>query len=574
MDARRASIAATRSVANPHRQLPLIPKNASIGAVDAYADRDFLVGCFVDAGWLREASDCGSRRSIVLGRTGAGKSALLLELARIEENVIQIDPSEFAFRYIENSSIIQFFQAAGTNLDLFYRLLWRHVLVVELLRKRYKLEHQNDAYGLLDQINQWVKFSPGKKAALDYLRKWGEKFWETTEVRARELTTRFENELRAGVHVDSQLVDLGAGGASKLLEQQKEEVIHRGNQVVSAIQIRELRDIISLLGEKVFTDSRARYYVVVDKLDDNWAQDETRYRLIKALIEEIRSFRELKNVKILAAIRQDLLLEVIDQTRSAGFQEEKYQDYYLGLRWDQSDLERFVDKRIIELYRRQNVALDSGCKDILPTVKRGRPDPLQYVIQRTLMRPRDVIAFVNECLKLGAGRERVSWKVIRSAEGSYSDRRMKAIQDEWRTHYPSIDYLLEMLRGIPSKFNRSDVHAEKIDGVIVDCTQVKGNDPCVRIARNLVNPESKASNKIFLDEALRILYKVGAIGVRFAKNEPVSWSFLHEDELTSGATRRAIEIQVHKMLWRALGTRILDDEIFPVDEDEEAAGAA
>lgn len=557
------------SVASAQRRPLLIAKNASIGAVDAYEDKSFLQDCFVDPGWLGDLRDCSNRRSVVLGRTGAGKSALFVQLGRLEDNVIEIDPSEFAFRFLENSTILQFFQAAGVNLDLFYRLLWRHVLVVELLRKRFRLAHPNDSLGLLDQINQWVKFNPGRRAALDYLRKWGEKFWETTEVRTRELTKKFEDELKTGLGINSELVALGASGVARLEQQQREEIVTRGNDVVSAIQMRELRDVISLLGEKVFNDDRVKYFVVVDKLDENWAKDETRYRLIRSLIEEIKSFRELKNVKILAAIRQDLLLEVIDQTRDAGFQEEKYEDYYLHLRWSLSDLERVVQERVAAMFRRQYSGAAVRFDEVFPTIKRGRPNPLTYILQRTLMRPRDAIAFVNECLKLAENRERVSWRAIRAAEASYSDRRLKALSDEWVGHYPSVGVLLELLRGMPSRFHRSDFRQEVLDGAIVKCAELKGEDPCIRIAKELLEPETKATPKHFLEEAIRALYKVGIVGVKFGKNEPVSWSFTHEGEINRADTRRAVAFHVHKMCWRGLTTRVLQEDMEMLEEDDD-----
>lgn len=549
----------------------LIVKNASIGAVDAYEDTEYRSACFVDPGWLSEARDLDSRRSVILGRTGAGKSALLLELARVEDNVIEIDPSEFAFRYIENSNVIQFFQAAGVNLDLFYRLLWRHVLVVELLRRRFRLKDQNDSLGFLDQVNQWVRFNPARKAAMDYLRRWGEKFWETTEVRARELTKKFEDELKVGLKVGNDLLSMGADGAARLGLQEREEIIARGNEVVSGIQIRELRDVISILSEKVFTDERAKYFVVVDKLDENWAKDQTRYRLIRALVEEIRSFRELRNVKILAAIRQDLLLEVFDHTREAGFQEEKYHDYFFHLRWSTSDLERLIQLRIGELYRKKYSADSVRFEDVFPVVKRGRPEPMRYIIQRTLMRPRDAIAFVNECLRLAENRERVSWKVTRAAEGAYSDRRMKAVSDEWRSHFPSIDPLIELVRGLPSKFGRSEVVDDRLEAAIIRCATLPGSDPCIDVAKSMLDPSSRGSRRAFLDEAIRVLYKVGLIGARFAKNEPISWAFSHEDELGKGDTRRTISLHVHKMAWRGLGIRILDEEgeLQKFDEDDD-----
>lgn len=556
-------------MSNPDRRATLIAKNASIGAVDAYEDYEYRRECFIDAGWLSEAKDCASRRSIVLGRTGAGKSALLLELAEEEDNVIEIDPSEFAFRFIENSTVLQFFQAAGVNLDLFYRLLWRHVLVVELLKKRFRLTHQNDSLGFLDQLNQWVRFNPGRKAATDYLRKWGEKFWETTEVRARELTRKFEDELTSKLQLGPELISLGASGVARLGTQEREDVIARGNDVVSAIQVRELRDVISLLGEKVFNDDRAKYFVVIDKLDENWARVQTRYRLIRALVEEIRSFRALRNVKILAAIRYDLLLEVIDETREAGFQEEKYQDYFLNIRWGTSDLEQLVDRRITELYRRKYQAAAVRFSDLFPTIKRGRPDPLRYILQRTLMRPRDAIAFVNECFRLAENRERVSWKIIRAAEGTYSDRRVKAICAEWRAHYPSIDVIVELLRDLPSRFGRSDINA-RLESAIVRCAAMQGSDACIVIAKDMLDPGSKSSDKAFLDEALRMLYKVGLLGARFAKNEPISWAFSHEDELGRGEVRRAISFHVHKMAWRGLGVRVLtdEDELHGLEDDD------
>lgn len=549
----------------------LIAKNASIGAVDAYEDVEYRAQCFVDAGWLADATDTDSRRSIVLGRTGVGKSALLLEVAERNEGVIEIDPGEFSFRYLENSTVIQFFQSAGVNLDFFYRLLWRHVLVVELLRKRFRLNHENDSAGFLDQLNQWVKFNPGRKAAMDYLRKWGEKFWETTEVRARELTTKFEDELKAGIQVGPEFLSMGAEGAGRLGREEREEIITRGNAVVNAIQVRELRDVISLLAEKVFNSDRAKYLIVIDKLDEGWARDETRYRLIKALIDEIRSFRALRGVKILAALRQDLLLEVFDNTRESGFQEEKYQDYLLHLRWSIEDLEMLIQKRIGEMYRRK---YDSGAvrfEDIFPSVKRGRPEPMRYILQRTLKRPRDAIAFVNECLKLAESRERVSWKAIRAAENHYSKTRIKAVCDEWRAHYPSIDEVVEILRDLPSRVGRNDFLGPRIDRIAVKVSQLSGSDPCIDVAKQMLDPNAKVSERTMLDEVLRVLYKAGLIGARFAKNEPISWAFSHEDELGKGDARRAISIHVHKMAWRGMGTRIHveDDDAAAIEDDDQ-----
>jgi hypothetical protein len=58
-----------------------------------------------------------------------------------------------------------------------------------------------------------------------------------------------------------------------------------------------------LLAEYSFDDPQKNYYIIIDQLDDNWAENDTRYKFIRALIEEIKVFRKIKNIKIIAALR-------------------------------------------------------------------------------------------------------------------------------------------------------------------------------------------------------------------------------------------------------------------------------
>lgn len=55
----------------------------TVGAADADDDR-FLIDCFVDTGDLGILLDCREARSILVGRTGGGKSALLKVLLSLE----------------------------------------------------------------------------------------------------------------------------------------------------------------------------------------------------------------------------------------------------------------------------------------------------------------------------------------------------------------------------------------------------------------------------------------------------------------------------------------------------------
>lgn len=112
----------------------IVRPGISVGALSAEDDASFLQNCFVDTVDVNRICDINSPRSIVLGRTGSGKSALLLRVEETQKNVVRINPDSLSLNYISNSDILKFFEELDIDLDLFYQLLWRHVLVVEILQ--------------------------------------------------------------------------------------------------------------------------------------------------------------------------------------------------------------------------------------------------------------------------------------------------------------------------------------------------------------------------------------------------------------------------------------------------------
>ncbi|UPK38207.1 hypothetical protein IVB18_13640 [Bradyrhizobium sp. 186] len=72
-------------------------------------------------------------------------------------------------------------------------------------------------------------------------------------------------------------------------------------------------------------------------------------------------------------------------------------------------------------------------------------DPFEYMVERTLMRPRDIIAFVNECLRPAQGKYEVPATIIKQAEIEFSRIRREALEQEWQSAFPSIKKLLDFL---------------------------------------------------------------------------------------------------------------------------------
>ena len=151
-----------------------------------------------------------------------------------------------------------------------------------------------------------------------------------------------------------------------LSQEQKTEITNRAKRVVSDLQIKKLSDLMDLLQDKVFNDRQKRYFLLIDKLDENWAETETRLRFIRALIEEIRTFSKLKNVTIIIALRRDLVDAVFENTRDSGVQQEKYESYLVPLKWTVEELEELIEKRLNQVYRNQYTNEDVQFNDVFP----------------------------------------------------------------------------------------------------------------------------------------------------------------------------------------------------------------
>jgi hypothetical protein len=91
-----------------------------IGAADALEDQEFLSQCFLDTGLLGVLRNVDDPRRIVLGRTGSGKTALILELERKEPRCIRIAPESLALPYVSNSTVLDFVSRLGVKLDVFF----------------------------------------------------------------------------------------------------------------------------------------------------------------------------------------------------------------------------------------------------------------------------------------------------------------------------------------------------------------------------------------------------------------------------------------------------------------------
>lgn len=531
-------------------------KHMSIGEADAENDRNYLSDCFVDIGDYGVLVDTSAPQSILLGRTGVGKSALIDHLEENKERVIRIEPEELALRHISNSTILKFFESLNVNLDIFYSLLWQHTFAVELIKNNYGIDSQQSKIKFLESLRLKLSGNQKKLEAIKYIEEWGDKFWVDTETRIKQFTEKLENNLRDTINANVPGVKLECGDSIRLSKEKMSEVVHYANKVVSSVQIEKLARIIKLLAEDIFTDPQKEIFILIDRLDENWVDDELRYKLVRSLIETIKKFRNVKPVKIVVTLRDDLLNLVLRKTLNSGFQPEKYNSLFLKVGWNKEQIKNVLDKRINFLLKHKYTNSEVCFDDVFPA-KIDKVSTSDYILDRTLLRPRDAIIFVNECLIEAQGKTEISNSIIKIAEQSYSHGRLDSLKYEWRIEHPYLGSYVELLAKKEASFKVDKIKKDELELLILKLEEDGFASPDIvcDTARRYMKAKYPLTDKLleeFKHQVLFVLYRTGIAGVKIDGVSSVKWVHNRTQNLTAQKIQNNSIIYIHKMLWRAL----------------------
>lgn len=450
-------------------------KSDKVGVADAKADSATLLVNFVETGDYDAITDFTKPERFILGRAGVGKTALITRLAHEKDNVITIEPESLSLGYISNSTIIQTLSELGVDFGLFYKLLWRHVLVVEILKHHFGISDENTQVSVLDKLRSMFSQNKQTKShikALEYMEKFGNKFWEETNHRIKEIKEKIESDLEGELGANIHTIKASIKAGTKVTNEQTIEIIHKAQDIINSVQMKELSGLMNMLDDAI-DDRQKHYYLIIDKLDESWVDENIRYELIMALIETIKDFAVVKQVKPMVVLRSDLLSKVYDQTSRAGFQEEKFASLNLHVSWTKEQMAEMLDKRIDYLIKSRYTKKVVTHLDILPDFVKGRP-ALDYMIDRTLMRPRDLIDFFNTCIEEAIDSPVVTEAMIIQAEREYSRNRRSAVRDEWRSEYPNLPEWDQLLDSMDKEFFISDLALNKIEQIALTAT--RGNE--------------------------------------------------------------------------------------------------
>jgi hypothetical protein len=527
----------------------VLRRGAGIGTGNAETDDDFLFDCFVEYPPVEDCRRASSPVMVVAGRTGSGKTAILRFLEHESRRTASIDPFDMSMSYVSNSDALRFLNAIGADLDLFFQVLWKHVLCIEYIRLRWDVDNVDKSRNIFVKLFDGFARDERKRKSLDYIRAWQGKFWITMDQNIKEITESVERKLHAEIGGEIDKFKAGGQYDKRLSREKKSEIVARTRKIISSDQLSELHGVIEMLATQ---DADLRtYYLTIDRLDERWVDDSVRFRMVKGLMESLKTFRRIKNLKILVALREDVLERVVQETADISFQREKFEDLMVRLRWTRPELRQLVDRRLNSLFKRQYTGALIGFSDIFPP-NIGAKDTFEWLTERTLMRPRDVIAFVNECIDAANGQPSVSVTAVRKAEVDFARKRRDALVQEWRSAYP---LLSEVLNLFTSRRKSGVDLLELIDKVDDFCTRTWSSpriaqDPVWELCHLYADGGRRTAFDV-LAELAAILYRAGGIGIKVSAQDRFAYARVDQPLISPQLLSPDSKVRLHPMLHAA-----------------------
>lgn len=533
----------------------IITRDIRVGKNAAEEDLEILFDCFVDSVALHDALDLNNNASIISGRTGSGKSAIIQYILN-REKTAYLSPLEMAMTHISNSDVMRFLNDIGADLNLFFQAIWKHVLLVEYIRLKYNLTDETKSKTWFNSIYERFRADRSKAKAVEYLEKYSGNLWITMDENVKHLTDSYEERIQAELKVDVSKFASRAGFGANMSQQHKSEYIARVRKIMNAEQLQDLSKVINLLSESP-QYGRESYYILIDHLDERWVDESIKYKLINALVEALTKFRPIRTLKIIVALRTDVIERSIQENEDSAFQREKFRDKLIPIEWSEKQLKELINKRIGYSFRRKYSPQRQVLFEDIFTQRVRNQSAFDYMVDRTLLRPRDFISFTNLCLEAAETKSEISPTDVVHAEVRYSQYRYEALLDEWRVAYPQLQQIMPLIRNRESSFRLNEISDETVDNISLEIMSSKHllSNQLTRASNLLVEDPCPKNRYAFKKSVASILYRVGAVGLKLSPQEPTIYSYKDRPIVPPEDISEECGVRVVKMLYAYLRTQ-------------------
>jgi hypothetical protein len=410
-----------------------------LGAIDADAD-GLLDQCFEDHEAYINAR--AHKKFLILGRKGSGKTAIYRKLLR-EKDYARFsfghDFTDYPWQLHNHQSI------AGVPDEQRFFQSWRYLILMTiskiLLNQDHSQPYCDEAMDALAKVERFVADTYGTLNP------------DVAQIFSPVRKLRFKSSFEITWPLK---MNLSAEGVPM-------------NELPSIVQ-EVNRNLIEAVVDSL--NPQFDYYICFDQLDLGFENSEPyKSRLIGLLLAareiNVKAARKEKKLSILVFMRDDIyqLLSFEDKNKIT-------QNYVSRIEWDTPrttrTLKQLMEKRLAAVLEipaegAWQAAFDEDEK------MTGRQDKYQHMLDRTFLRPRDMIKFTNEVLAAykrhridggSAQHARFRNKDVQAARIEYSSYLLSEIDDEIPKHYPYYQKYIEILKSMESlQFTFEDFEA-------------------------------------------------------------------------------------------------------------------
>jgi hypothetical protein len=401
----------------------------NFGTIDAESDNR-LIEYFYRTQVIDDLLE--NKKSIVIGRKGTGKTAIYKYIKNIKQSFC----ADLLFKHYPWSTHDLYINNSVSERESYVNS-WMFYIYIEIIKKIIENKNIVTDKNTLKSINR--------------IKKWLKRNWGLNEFNHKE-NFKITNTNKTIYSFAPQFFGNGLGSISKEFSKTKNDrgiLLSEYNKKLSKI----IEDIMPHFSEEIF--------IIFDELDLSYSSNDNNYK--SRLIGLLLSVYSLKNelnikIKIYLFLRNDIFNVLQFQDKN------KLKDNLVEfLDWDSASVtSRLSLKNLIANRIRLNIdsKLDNferNWNEIFDSSNIGKNQlKWNYIIERTFLRPRDIIKFMN--LSLDEAKQRLLSdpdgidKIIntdmQSAKSKYSTYLFEELTDEISSKYLNYEIYFEILRDI------------------------------------------------------------------------------------------------------------------------------
>ncbi len=434
----REVVARLQEATGGHAKPPAgLLESLDLGDVAAENEITGLREYFVRTGQFRQALQ--GRARLVVGRKGTGKTAVFYEIrdaigASRADLVLDMKPDGHQFTKLREAILDELPLGLQEHTVIAF---WNYILLSELAHKVLTRELH---YAQMDPL-RLERYRELEDAYLAHRLASGDDLSQRLLRQVDRLVERFEA---------------------------KGEVKHRDDltELIYEKDIADLDDAVS-----AYLSDKRSVSMLIDNIDKSWATRGTttdEILIVRGLLEAGRKLqRQLErggvDFRCLVFLRTDIWEHLQRSTPDRG------KDSAVRLDMDDSEVLREIVKRRIE----SSTSLEGDFTTMWPTLFEshiGAEESFHYMLDRTLMRPRDVLTFIQRAVEVAVnrGQEKVRAQDILQAEQSFSEDMLVATAYEIEDTHPILAEVVYAFQGAPVSLTPLEMEARLRDEGVVD----------------------------------------------------------------------------------------------------------